>query len=68
MKMKGMQPVVAEDDVEEVRERGQSAQEKKSTKKGYRFGSALMQLAVMTCVAGCPVVSAPHRGLEKSLR
>ena len=59
-----IEAVGVHDIVEEVRERGQSPQEKKLTKKGYRFGPALAKSAGMMCVEGCPVVFLPPQGLE----
>ena len=59
-----MESVGVHDIVEEVREGGQSPQEKKSTKKGYRLGSASPQSVGMMSVAGCPIVSAAHIGVK----
>lgn len=61
-KIQDMEAVGVHDVVEEVRERGQSPQEKKLTKKGYRFWPSLAKSAGTTHVAGCPVVFLPHRG------
>ena len=63
-KIQKMEAVGVHTSLKKSEKGGQSPQEKKLTKKGYRFGSALAKPAGTMRVVGCPVVSLPHRGLK----
>ena len=67
-KIQKMEAVGVHDIVEEVRERGAEPAREEIDEKGVPIWAGLVKSAGTTRVAGCPVVSLPHRGKKKFLR